>query len=153
LGIKDKGMIMGEGKKFSLPEGYKPGEHEDYMSEMQLAYFEHKLKEWRQELEAESRQTVEKLRNENWKEPDPSDVASLALNTGLELRTTNRYFKLMDKIDDAIKRIENGSYGYCEETGKPIGIRRLEARPIATLCITAQEQHERTEYSYRSDDD
>lgn len=144
---------MAEETKALLRENYKPSENEDYMNPTQLAYFREKLTSWRQELEEESRQTMTHLREENWKEPDPSDIASLSLNTGLELRTRQRYFKLMDKIDDAIRRIERGTYGYCDETGKPIGIKRLEARPIATLSITAQEQHERVEDSYRSDDD
>lgn len=135
-----------------LPEGYKPTEKEEYMNDKQLAYFRHKLLEWKQELLDESRETMEHLKEENWREPDISDRASLETEAELELKTRNRYFKLINKIDQALRRIDAGEYGYCEETGEPIGIRRLEARPVATLCIEAQERHEKMEKQYTDED-
>ena len=135
-----------------LPEGYRPSEDEEYMNPQQLAYFRQKLLEWKQELLAESRETMEHLREENWREPDISDRASLETEAELELKTRNRYFKLINKIDMALRRIEEGEYGYCEETGEPIGVRRLEARPVATLCIEAQERHEKMEKQHSDED-
>jgi DnaK suppressor protein len=128
-----------------LPGDYRPSESEPYMSPMQLAYFRRKLLQWRDELLDESEETIRNLRNEEWREPDPNDRASRESDASLELRTRDRYRKLIGKIDAALRRIEDGSYGYCEETGEPIGLRRLEARPIATLTIEAQERHERDE--------
>lgn len=127
---------------------YKPSESEKYMNAKQLEYFRQKLLSWRAELLAESQETINNLKEENWREPDLSDRASLETEAGVELRTRNRYLKLIGKIDSALKRIENGEYGYCEETGDPIGIKRLEARPIATMTIEAQERHERNEKQY-----
>ncbi len=138
-------------KDAKLPNGYKPSDKEEYMSPLQLEYFHEKLLKWKSELAVESQMTVEHLRDENWNEPDLNDRASVEMETSLELRTRDRYRKLMSKIDAAIHRIEDGSYGYCEETGEPIGIKRLEARPIATLCIEAQERHERFEKSHSED--
>lgn len=135
-----------------LPEGYRPSEKEEYMNANQLEFFRVKLVEWKQELLAESRETMEHLREENWREPDLSDRASLETEAELELKTRNRYFKLISKIDQALRRIEDKSYGYCEETDEPIGIRRLEARPVATLCIEAQERHEKMERQYTDED-
>lgn len=135
-----------------LPEGYRPSEDEEYMNPQQLTYFRQKLQEWKQELLAESRETMEHLREENWREPDISDRASLETEAELELKTRNRYFKLITKIDMALRRIEAGEYGYCEETGEPIGVRRLEARPVATLCIEAQERHEKMEKQHSDED-
>jgi len=134
-----------------LPKGYKPTDKEEYMNPNQLEYFREKLLEWKGDLARESQNTMEHLRDENWNEPDLNDRASVETETSLELRTRDRYRKLMNKIDSAIERIENGSYGYCEETGDPIGIKRLEARPIATLSIEAQERHERFEKSHSED--
>ncbi|ACL71668.1 RNA polymerase-binding protein DksA [Thioalkalivibrio sulfidiphilus] len=128
-----------------LPEGYRPSESEPYMSPMQLAYFRRKLLQWRDELLDESEETIRNLRNEEWREPDPNDRASRESDASLELRTRDRYRKLIGKIDAALRRIDDGSYGYCEETGEPIGLPRLEARPIATLTVEAQERHERDE--------
>ncbi len=128
-----------------LPEGYRPSESEPYMSPMQLAYFRRKLLQWRDELLDESEETIRNLRNEEWREPDPNDRASRESDASLELRTRDRYRKLIGKIDAALRRIDDGSYGYCEETGEPIGLLRLEARPIATLTVEAQERHERDE--------
>lgn len=129
-------------------KAYKPTEKEEYMNKQQLAYFRQKLLAWREELIAESQETINNLKEENWREPDLSDRASLETEAGIELRTRNRYLKLIGKIDAALRRIEDGSYGYCEETGDPIGIKRLEARPIATLTIEAQERHERAEKQF-----
>lgn len=131
-----------------IPEGYKPSESEEYMNPTQLEYFRQKLSIWRKELLDESRETIDHLREENWHEPDIADRASLETEAGVELRTRNRYLKLISKIDYALRRIEQGEYGYCEETGDPIGVRRLEARPIATMTIEAQERHERMEKQY-----
>jgi DnaK suppressor protein len=131
-----------------LPKGYQPSESEKYMNAKQLAYFRQKLLNWRDELLAESQETINNLKEENWREPDLSDRASLETEAGVELRTRNRYLKLIGKIDAALKRIDDGTYGYCEETGDPIGLKRLEARPIATMTIEAQERHERMEKQY-----
>lgn len=135
----------------TLPPGYKPSESEEYMNPMQLEYFKQKLLTWRDELLEESETTVNHLREENWQEPDINDRASLESDAALELRTRDRYRKLINKIDKALKQIAEGSYGYCEETGDEIGIRRLEARPIATLTIEAQERHERLERVQRDE--
>ena len=129
-------------------KGYQPTEKEPYMNEKQLAYFRQKLMDWREELIAESQETINNLKEENWREPDLSDRASLETEAGVELRTRNRYLKLIGKIDSALRRIEAGEYGYCEETGDPIGLKRLEARPIATMTIEAQERHEKMEKQY-----
>ncbi len=125
---------------------YRPSADEPYMNPRQLDYFRRKLEAWRDELIAESEQTLEHLRSESWQEPDPNDRASHESEASLELRTRDRYRKLIGKIDAAIRRIERGEYGYCEETGEPIGLPRLEARPIATLSVEAQEAHERDEH-------
>ncbi len=129
-------------------KAYKPSEKEEYMSAQQLEYFREKLVKWRDELIAESQDTINNLKEENWREPDLSDRASLETEAGLELRTRNRYLKLIGKIESALKRIEDKSYGYCDESGDPIGIKRLEARPIATLTIEAQERHEKAEKQF-----
>jgi DnaK suppressor protein len=131
-----------------LAKGYKPTEKEKYMSAQQLEYFRQKLLTWRDELIAESQETINNLKEENWREPDLSDRASLETEAGVELRTRNRYLKLIGKIDAALKRIGDKSYGFCEETGDPIGLKRLEARPIATMTIEAQERHEKMEKQY-----
>ena len=135
-----------------LPEGYKPTDSEEYMNEKQLEYFKQKLYAWKQELIEESRETLDHLKEENWNEPDLNDRASIESDTALELRTRGRYRKLMDKIEEAIKKIEDNTYGYCEETGEPIGIKRLEARTVAILCIEAQEKHEKYERQHNDDE-
>ncbi|MGC8697028.1 MAG: RNA polymerase-binding protein DksA [Halothiobacillus sp.] len=135
----------------TLPPGYKPSENEEYMNPMQLEYFRQKLLAWREELVQESETTVNHMREENWQEPDINDRASLESDAALELRTRDRYRKLINKIDKTLKQISEGNYGFCEETGDEIGIRRLEARPIATLTIEAQERHERMERVQRDD--
>ncbi len=136
-----------------LPEGYKPSEKEEYMNPLHLAYFKKKLLDWRAELLDESRETLDHLKEENWQEPDINDRASVEAEASLELRTRNRYRKLLDKIDSALRRIEDGSYGYCEDTGEEIGLKRLDARPIATLSIEAQERHENYERTHIDEDE
>ena len=139
-------------QKIILPDGYKPSENEEYMSPMQLEYFRQKLLNWREELLRESRETLDHLRSENWNESDITDRASIETETSIELRTRDRYRKLIDKIEEALARIDNGGYGYCEETGNPIGVRRLEARPVATLSIEAQTRHENYEKNHIDED-
>lgn len=135
----------------SLPSGYRPSEKEPFMGEMQREYFRQKLLRWRAELLHESSQTLVHLQQESLAEPDIADRASLETDRSLELRTRDRERKLIAKIDDALRRIDEGTYGYCEETAEPIGLRRLEARPIATLSVEAQERHERLERTQRDE--
>ena len=123
------------------------------MNPEQLEYFRQKLLAWKAELIDESAETLTHLKEENWNEPDLNDRATVETETSLELRTRDRERKLIRKIDEAIKRIEDGSYGYCLETGEHIGIKRLEARPVATLSIEAQERRERREKQYGDRDD
>ena len=132
----------------TLPPNYKPSEKEEYMNEMQLEYFKEKLLAWRSELMKESETTLQDLKETNLNEADPNDRASSETDQSLELRTRDRMHKLIKKINQALDRIENGTYGYCEETGEPIGLARLEARPVATLSIEAQERHERKEKNF-----
>jgi DnaK suppressor protein len=135
----------------TLPPNYRPSEDEDFMNPRQLEYFRQKLLQWRTELLAESSETLQHLKEESLAEPDITDRASLETERGIELRTRDRERKLISKIDAALMRIEDGSYGYCEETGEPISLRRLEARPIATLSVEAQERHERMERTHRDE--
>lgn len=128
--------------KIILLKGYRPYNDEEYMNPQQLEYFRQKLLEWKSSLLEESRETLTHLKEENWNEPDLNDRASIETDTAIELRTRDRYRKLLDKIEESLVRIEKNEYGYCEETGEPIGLKRLEARPVATLCIEAQERHE-----------
>ena len=130
---------------------YRPTEDEPFMNERQREYFRHKLLAWKEDILRESRETLEHLQDENNVLPDLVDRASTETDRALELRTRDRQRKLIAKIDAALHRIEDGSYGYCEETGEPISLRRLDARPIATLSIEAQERHERREKVYRDD--
>jgi DnaK suppressor protein len=132
-----------------LPPDYRPTEKEPFMNPMQVEYFRQKLLRWRVELLEESNETLLHLQEESLSEPDIADRASLETDRALELRTRDRERKLISKIDEALKRIEDGTYGYCEETAEPIALRRLEARPIATLSIEAQERHERMERTHR----
>jgi len=134
-----------------IPEGYIPSIDEEYMSKTQVEYFRQKLLTWRAELLAESSDTISHLKEENWQEPDINDRASLETDAALELRTRDRYRKLVIKIDSALSRVTDGSYGFCDETGEEIGLFRLEARPIATLTVEAQEKHERLEKQRRDD--
>lgn len=136
-----------------LPKNYDPVKDEDYMGERHLEFFRRRLHEWKEELLSESKETLNHLKEENWQEADINDRATVETDTAFELRTRNRYRKLIDKIDSALRRIEDGTYGYCEETGEKIGIRRLQARPIATLSIEAQERHENYEKTHIDEDD
>lgn len=130
---------------------YRPSEDEPFMNPRQRDYFRKKLERWRDDILRESRETLENLQEESQNHPDMADRASSESDRALELRTRDRQRKLISKIDAAIKRIEDGTYGYCEETGEPIGIARLDARPIATLSLEAQEMHERREKVYRDE--
>ncbi len=130
---------------------YRPSDDEPFMNERQLAYFKQKLLDWKDDILRESRETVSNLQTETENHPDLVDRASSETDRALELRTRDRQRKLISKIDSALRRIEDGSYGYCEETGEPIGLARLEARPTATLSLEAQEQHERRERVHRDD--
>jgi len=134
-----------------LPPDYRPTEKEVFMSSMQLEYFRQKLERWREKLLVESNETLQHLQEDSPQEPDIADRASLETDRALELRTRDRERKLITKINEALERIENKSYGFCEETSEPISLRRLEARPIATLSIEAQERHERVEKTHRND--
>jgi len=134
-----------------LPPDYRPSEDEEFMNPLQLEYFRQKLLRWRAELLAESSETLLHLKEESLSEPDIADRATLETDRFTELRTRDRERKLISKIDEALQRIENGTYGYCEETDEPIGVRRLDARPIATLSLEAQERHERLERTHRDD--
>jgi DnaK suppressor protein len=135
----------------TLPPDYKPSDSEPFMNERMLEYFRQKLLKWRSELLEESNDTLQSLQEGGILEPDIADRASIETDRSLELRTRDRARKLIAKIDQALDRIENGEYGYCEETDEPISIARLEARPIATLSLEAQERHERMERTHRDD--
>jgi DnaK suppressor protein len=130
---------------------YRPSEDEPFMNERQLEYFKQKLHNWKEDILRESRETLSHLQTDTENHPDIADRASSETDRALELRTRDRQRKLISKIDEALRRIEDGSYGYCEETGEPIGVARLEARPIATLSLEAQERHERRERVHRDD--
>jgi len=130
---------------------YVPTEDEPFMNERQRAYFRRKLVDWKGDILREARETLEILQQENANLPDLADRASSETDRAIELRARDRQRKLISKIDAALQRIEDGTYGYCEETGEPIALRRLDARPIATLSIEAQERHERREKVYRDD--
>ena len=133
------------------PLNYKPSENEPYMNKAQLDYFREKLLKWREDLQKESVETLHHMQEESLNEPDVNDRASSETDRSLELRTRDRERKLIFKINEALERIEEGTYGFCDETGVPIGIARLEARPIATLCLEAQELHERMEKTHREE--
>lgn len=130
---------------------YKPTEAEPFMNERQREYFRLKLENWKEEILRESRETIHSLQSDTVQHADLADRASSEAERALELRTRDRQRKLISKIDSALRRIEDGTYGFCEETGEPITLRRLDARPIATLSIEAQERHERREKVYRDD--
>ena len=130
---------------------YRPNDDEPFMSPRQREYFRQKLDRWKADILRESRGTLENLQEENQNHPDMADRASSESDRALELRTRDRQRKLISKIDAALKRIDDGTYGYCEETGEPIGLARLDARPIATLSLEAQETHERREKVYRDE--
>jgi DnaK suppressor protein len=134
-----------------LPASYRPSESEPFMSERQREYFRCKLMQWKDEILRESRETIQNLQAETTPFADLADRASTESERQLELRTRDRQRKLIAKIDSALRRLEDGSYGFCDETGEPISLKRLDARPIATLSIEAQERHERRERVYRDD--
>ena len=130
---------------------YRPTEKEPFMNEKQRDYFRAKLLAWKEDILKEARETLQHLQDENQNHPDLADRASSETDRAIELRARDRQRKLIAKIDAALARIDEGTYGYCEETGEPIGIKRLDARPIATLYIEAQERHERREKVYRDE--
>jgi DnaK suppressor protein len=130
---------------------YRPTEKEPFMNERQREYFRARLLTWKEEILKEAKETLLHLQEENQNHPDLADRASSETDRAIELRARDRQRKLIAKIEEALGRIEDGSYGYCEETGEPISLRRLEARPIATLSVEAQERHERRERIYRDD--
>lgn len=135
----------------SLPQKYEPSDQEDFMNPVQREYFRQKLLGWQREILADSSQTISNLREDTGQEADIGDRASTEAGRLIELRSRDRARKLLSKIDAALQRIEDGTYGYCEDTGEPIGLNRLEARPVATLTLAAQERHERMEKSYNDD--
>ena len=128
-----------------LPQGYRPSADEEFMNPRQLAFFRRKLLDWKEDILREARETLQTLQSESLREPDVTDRASSETDWSIELRTRDRQRKLISKIDAALRRIEDGEYGYCEVTGEPISLQRLEARPIATMTLEAQEKHERLE--------
>ena len=134
-----------------LPAGYRPTDKEEFMNPLQLLYFRQKLEAWRAELLDEASDTITGLSQENLHQPDQMDRAQIESNAALDLRTRDRERKLLQKIEAALRRIDDGSYGYCVETDEPINLRRLEARPIASLSLHAQERHERMERVHRDD--
>lgn len=146
---------LSEGAKMKqdvfLPDDYRPAEDEPFMNDMQLEYFRRKLIEWKHELLAGSRDTIEGLQDGTRNIPDVADRASEETDRALELRTRDRQRKLVAKIDSALRRVDEGEYGYCEVTGEPISLKRLDARPIATMSLEAQERHERREKVHRDD--
>lgn len=148
---KTAGIPVPRNLKRTALGSYRPRDDEPFMNRRQLSYFRNKLLDWREVLVRESSQTLVNLQETTGAEPDLADRASAESDRSLELRTRDRERKLIGKIDEALDRIEDGSYGYCEESGEPIGLRRLEARPIATLSIEAQERHERREKVYRDE--
>ena len=137
------GLDFVKSKEF-LYEGYKPSEEEPFMNENQVEYFRNKLLDWKKSIHSESKDTIKGMKEETRNIPEVTDRA-------LELRTRDRQRKLISKIDSALRRIDDGSYGYCEESGEPISLKRLDARPIATLSVEAQERHERRERDHRDD--
>ena len=139
------------GKGMPLDKIYRPTDREPFMNERQQEYFRLKLLGWREDILKVARETLQNLQDDNQNHPDLADRASSETDRAIELRAGDRQRKLIAKIDAALQRIEDGAYGYCEETGEPISLKRLEARPIATLSIEAQEQHERRERVYREE--
>ena len=134
-----------------LPDDYRPAEDEPFMNDRQLEYFRRKLLTWKQELQGQSAETIDNLQDSARNVPDIADRASEETDRALELRTRDRQRKLVSKIDAALRRIENAEFGYCEMTGEPISLKRLDARPIATMTLEAQEKHERREKVHRDD--
>ena len=143
---------MASSNTVNLPPEYVPSEDEEFMNPVMVEYFRQKLIAWREELLRESSDTIRDLQEENLQKPDITDRASAETDPALELRTRDRERKLISKINKALRKIEDGEYGYCEETGEPISVGRLEARPIAQYTIEAQERHERKEKVSREED-
>ncbi|MGE0765965.1 MAG: RNA polymerase-binding protein DksA [Hyphomicrobiaceae bacterium] len=135
----------------ALPNGYRPSDSEPFMNERQRVYFRNKLISWKEEIVRQNRETLQGLHEDSAQHADVADRATFETDRALELRARDRQRKLVSKIDAALARIEDGSYGYCEETGEPISLKRLDARPIATLSIEAQERHERRERVFREE--
>ena len=149
-----KDLYQGDTGRFDqlvVPDGYQPSENEEFMSPLQRAYFLAKLRAWKEAIVEESRATMVQLQADSLREPDMADRASSETDWGLELRTRDRQRKLIGKIDAAVRRLYEGEYGYCEVSGEPISLARLEARPIATMTLEAQEKHERIERVSRDD--
>ena len=137
--------------QIKIPDGYKPSEKEEFMNPMQLAYFRKKLLDWKNELLNGASDTILGLSEETLQKPDAADRAQLEADASITLRARDRERKLISKIDAALRRIDDGSYGYCQDTDEPINLKRLEARPIASLSLDAQEKHERMEKIHRED--
>ncbi|MCR9267370.1 MAG: RNA polymerase-binding protein DksA [Alphaproteobacteria bacterium] len=142
---------MSEAERIELPKDYVPSEDEDFMNDRQKEYFRRKLMAWKDEILRESRSTISNLQEDMGALPDLADRASTETDRSLELRARDRQRKLISKIESALRRIEEDDYGYCEETGEPISLARLDARPVATLSLEAQERHERKERVHRDD--
>ena len=147
--VKNKSGILGS--SIVLPEDYLPSDKEDFMNEKQLEFFRQKLIDWKNELLDEASFTKDDLSEEGLQRPDIADRAQVESDASIKLRTRDRERKLINKIDTALRRIDIGTYGYCEETGEPIGLKRLMARPIAALCLEAQEKHEKMERIHKDD--
>jgi DnaK suppressor protein len=146
--VRDRVMLQ---MSRTAENGYKPSEEEPFMNERQRAYFRSKLVSWKNDILREARETLDALQEENTNHPDLADRASSETDRAIELRARDRQRKLIGKIDSAMHRLDEGTYGFCEETGEPISLKRLDARPIATLSIEAQERHERREKVYRDE--
>ena len=144
-------VALSNGRANGKANGYRPTDKEPFMNERQREYFRKKLLAWKDEILAESRETLETLQADSHNHPDYADRASSETDRSIELRARDRQRKLICKIDSALKRLDEGTYGFCEETGEPISLKRLDARPIATLSIEAQERHERRERVYRDE--
>ena len=159
MGSAKKNKIKGElknktgflGSSIVLPENYLPNENEEFMNENQLEFFRQKLIIWKNELLDEASFTKDDLSEEGLQRPDIADRAQVESDASIKLRTRDRERKLINKIDSALRRIDIGTYGYCEDTGEPIGLKRLMARPIASLCLEAQERHEKMERTHKDD--
>jgi DnaK suppressor protein len=148
---KKKSATAKNGNGSAPDKDYRPSDKEPFMNDRQREYFRKKLLDWKDDILKEAKETLQHLQDENQNHPDLADRASSETDRAIELRARDRQRKLIAKIDEALARIDDGTYGYCEETGEPIALKRLEARPIATLTIEAQERHERRERVYKDD--
>lgn len=151
--MKSNGLPEDYHPAIQLDDGYEPSEKEEYMNRKHREYFRQVLVKWKMELLGESNETIQHLKENNESEPDVNDRATIESETSFELRTRDRYRKLLNKIESALSRVDGDDFGYCEETGDPIGLKRLQARPIATLSIEAQERHENYERTHINEDD